>query len=237
MNYIIKIIFAFLLLSSAFCSTPQSKDDKKEDIISKNPLEFIDGEEIITQNYKTIYVYNFANSTYHAHLTERLKEKIRNELNLDGRLKVIDNKKEADLLLLGNIEQYKHIPSYFDNFGQPKRFLMTIQTRIWVRINPKIDNAMLLEKRYVRYDTSYSILDSAHETEYTAIERLLDTLAQRITLTVFEGWHTRLKTDKELGYEASKENQGFFEIEDAEKIVPKDLPKEKRDKMIEELTK
>ena len=106
--------------------------------------------------------------------------------------------------------------------------------RIWVRINPQIEDAYLLEKRNVRYDTSYSPREDIFETEFMAQERLLDMMSKRIVLTVFEGWHTNLKTEKELGYEKNEDSESILNENDRI-IVPKELPKEQRDEMLQKI--
>ncbi|MDH5720017.1 MAG: hypothetical protein OEZ13_05265 [Spirochaetia bacterium] len=227
--------FYFLICLHFFCATGEQKQEKKppENIIEE-AFSSINGEEIITQNYRTIYIHNFSNKSFQGDLISRLKEKLQIEFQLDTRLKPISDKDQADLWLMGDIEIYHNIPTYFDKFGEPRRFMMSIGAIIWVRINSKIENAFLLERRKVRYDTAYSPHNEAFETEFMAQERLLDMTAKRIVLTVFDGWHTRLKTDQELGYEKSKENENWLE-NDKDIVIPKDMPKEERDKIKEKL--
>lgn len=196
-------------------------------------LESIDGEEVIPLKYTSLYIHHFDNRSYDGQVITRLKEKLQVAFMQDGRLKVLPEKKEADLFLYGTVGLYKQIPSSYDRFGQPVRFQLSIIVKMKVRVNPAKGEDVFLDNRVVRYDTTYSPRVAPFETRFSAEERLLIGLTDRIVQTTFSGWYSELKTDRELGYNRSGKEAGKKQA--SEVVIPKDIPKEKRKQLEEQL--
>ncbi len=181
--------------------TPKTKKEKK----TKEPKPLpVDGEEAIPRKYKTIYIHNFTDSTFESGLTGRLKQTLTVRFSMDKRFKVESDKQKADLWLFGNIDQFEEYPVSYDQFGEAERYRYTIVATVWVRPNPEISEENLFDKKTVRFDTMYQPRTPPYENEFTAKERLLNGLSNRILKQVVTGWYSDLKTSEELGYEKKK---------------------------------
>lgn len=242
-SLIINVIYIFLISLVLFCKSSESA--KKESTVSKTIHEFR-GDEVIPLTYKSIYIHNFDDRSYKADIIGRLKQRLQVEFQTEGRLNVKSDKEQSDLWLYGSIEQFREVPRSFDNFGLPTTFQVTIIVRLKVRINPnsqaykaqlavrKIQarelDGVLLDRRYVRMDITYSSRLPPFETQFSAHQRLISNLAVRIRKTVLDGWYSDLKTDIELGYNP----QNSINQEKLERVIQKDIPKEKREEILKQ---
>lgn len=201
------------------------------------PIAAIDGEEIIPLRYRSIYIHYFDNRTFQADLVRRLRDRLAVSYQLDGRLKVSQNKEEADLWLYGTIEKYQENPVGFDNFGQPTQFWLTLVVNIRQRVNnekyPDLSEHQdtLLENRIIRFDTSWTPRLPPFESQFNAQERLILGISERILKTSFEGWYSDLKTPRELNYDRYEN----LKQQEKERVIPRDLPKEQRQEILERI--
>lgn len=216
------------------CSSSQEKQTEPATPVDKS-LQAVDGEEIIPQKYRSIYIQNFRNRNYESDLIGRLKEKLQLQFQQNGRLKVELNKDKADVILYGSLESFREVPATFDRFGQPSTYSLFSIVEVTLRVHQKHlekdnpnANSIIMEKRIVRFDTTYSPRQPPFESRFTAIERLLDGLSQRTVHTVFNGWYSELKTKEELGYDQDRRR-----YEDEEVVIPRDMSKEHREKLKE----
>lgn len=86
---------------------------------------------------------------------------------------------------------------------------MTIVVSVWVRPNSKLSPEDVFDKQTVRFDTFYMPEQPPFETEFTARQRLVDGLSDRIVRAVLSGWYSDLKTNDELGYDPAKQKKLF----------------------------
>ena len=193
---------------ASFCGSTQVKENtgspeeqEVEKSVYEQTMSSIDGQEIMPLQYKTIYIEHFNNNSYDAQGVVRLKEKLQNRFNRDGRLTVETDKQAADVWLVGTIEALNQAPAAFDQFRQPTTYLYTGVVTIKVRANPKHGGEIVLDKKLIRYDTRYSPRIPPFESKFEARERLFDTLTERILYTTYNGWYSNIKTNNELGYD------------------------------------
>lgn len=217
-----------LLLIFSCGSTPKKDRGEETDALS-GTLQSIDGEDVIPQKYKEIYVHLFRNQSFKADFVHRLKEKIQDEFRRDGRLIVSDDKNKADLWMYGSIESFLRAPIDYDEFGKPLRIrlALVVSFKLWDPKNP--EDPVVLDTRLIRFDTGFSSRLPPFESEFSAEERLLEGISRRIVYTSFEGWYTELKDKVELGYE--KDNR--TEIDDP-KMIGRNLPQKERERLLKE---
>jgi len=196
--------YLFFLIVPVFFSC-QSADVKDGD---KNSI--VDGDETIPRKYKTIYIHNFENSSFEGDLTGEVKDMLSQKMGLQKRFQIESDKTNADVWLYGKIEYYKLMPRDIDEFGKPARYNMTIVTTIWVRPNNKISDESILDKKVIRFDTFYAPYQPPYETEFTAKQRVISGLCDRIVNTVLIGWYSNLKSSEELGVDP-KTQKNIFE--------------------------
>jgi len=183
---------ALVILNLLMC---QSQEVKKEDSVK------IDGDETVPRKYKSIYIHNFENRSYVGELTGELKLALTQKMSLQPRFRLEMDKPSADIWLYGKIEHFNLAPRGIDQFGRTTRYVMTILATVWARPNPKVSQEQMFDKKTVRFDTFYSPEQPPYETEFTARQRTLNGLSDRIVMAVIKGWYSELKSNEELGYD------------------------------------
>ncbi|RME93258.1 MAG: hypothetical protein D6767_01390 [Candidatus Hydrogenedentota bacterium] len=223
-----RIITFSVFLFISFCGSAEKKTEEPADTLTQT-LHAIDGEEVIPQKYKVIYVHLFRNRSFKSDFVSRLKEKIEDEFRKDGRLVVAEDKHKADLWMYGTIESYIRVPTDYDEFGKPTRMRLALVVSFRLHDPNNSDDPVVLDTRIVRFDTGWNQRVPPFESEFTAEERLLQGLARRIVYTSFEGWYTELKNEVELGYEKDDRK----EITDP-RTVGRGLSRKEREKLLKE---
>lgn len=158
----------------------------------------------LTEDYKKfraekkrlLYIQNFDNRTYSPQLTGRLKEKLQFAFARSASLNVITEKDQADLILYGKIELYAEEPGVYDRTSMPLTYNLIIVASAKLRARhgqpegDKKKRAVELDTMYeqheIRYMTSYNVGEPLYETRYTAEERMLEGLADRIVNAMYE---------------------------------------------------
>jgi len=196
-------IYSLLLTTLVFtfpgCQTGSVRDDN-----AKSP---IDGDEPVPRKYKSIYIHNFENASYEGDLTGEVKDLLTQKMGLQQRFKIEPEKANADVWLYGKIEYFKLIPRDMDQFGRPSRYNMILIVTIRVFPNNKISDETIFDKKTIRFDTFFSPQQPPFETEFTAKQRLVEGLCDRIVSTVITGWYSQLKSNDELGYDPDKQKK------------------------------
>lgn len=85
--------------------------------------------QILPQNVRKIYIKPFVNDTNQFGIEEKLNIAIANALLNDGRFIVVNNEKDADGMLVGEIAKYNLIPLAYD------ANLVTTQYKLWILVN------------------------------------------------------------------------------------------------------
>ena len=120
-----------------------------------------------------------------------------NCISMDGRLGVVAINETADLRLAGTIVQYQVQPVQYNNLNEP------IRKRL--RIIASIKLFDLKKSREIFYDGEIQAFETFSEivppvnSEHTVQERVIETLARRISVKVIDGWYTDLMTGIEKG--------------------------------------
>jgi hypothetical protein len=157
----------------------------------------------LTEEYKKfrgkkrlLYIQNFDNRTYSPQLTGRLKDKVQFAFARSASLIVVTEKKQADLILYGKIQLYAEEPGVYDRSSSPLTYNLTIVVSTKMRAREEkadaakkkneIELDSLIEQHDIRYMTSYNIGEPLYETRYTAEDRLLEGVADRIVSSTYE---------------------------------------------------
>lgn len=238
------LIFNFLLYTG--CNSTEEKTVSND--LSSNS-NMIDGKEIIPSKYKTIYIHNIRNKTSESYISYRLKEKLKTLYLADGRLQIKTKKEDADIWLYASIEYYHKTPMHYDRFGRATEYRLGVAVTLKIQKNMKKiledldkkneaissqEDPILLPSRSI---TSFHMFSPIRfENERDAQEILLDSLAERIVYTSFNGWYTELKTQDELNYKKYKNQKSLLKnFKNREDIViPKDVSKEERERLEKE---
>lgn len=156
---------------------------------------FSDAEsEPVSEKYKEfrksrrqLYIQNFDNRTYSPQLTGRLKEKLQFAYTRKQSLAVTPEKDQAELVLYGKILLYTEEPGVYDRSSSPLTYNLTMVASMKLRARTATENSEgESEQHTVRYTTTYSIGEPLYETRYTAEERLLEGMADRLVNATYE---------------------------------------------------
>jgi hypothetical protein len=148
----------------------------------------------LTESYKTfrgkhrqLYIQNFDNRTYSPQLTGRLKEKLLIAMTRNNSLTVTPDKEKAELILYGKILMYSEEAGVFDNASSPLTYNLTIVASTRMRVRSKNEKeANDDEQHMISYITTYNVGEPFYETRYTAEDRMLAGLADRIVSATYE---------------------------------------------------
>ena len=143
--------------------------------------------QIMPANIKKIAVRPFTNNTSHYGLEEKLTLAVSNELISDGRLAVVRDEKDADGILVGEINKYILQPLTYDSN------LVTTQYKLWILLNvyfiDKNNNVTLwsepnMEGLGVFFDAS----QPGGKTEEEAREEVWENLSKDIVKRTIDGF-------------------------------------------------
>lgn len=148
----------------------------------------------LTQAYKDfratnhlLYIQNFENRTYAPQLTGRLKDKLQSAFSRSASLTVTADKTKADIVLYGKILLYGEEPGIFDRASAPLTYNLTLVASTRMRVKIADENGEAPEEQLtVRYLTTYYIGEPVFESRFTAEERLLEGIADRIVASTYE---------------------------------------------------
>ncbi len=136
---------------------------------------------------RLLYIQNFDNRTYSPQLTGRLKEKLQIAFSRSASLTITPDKNKAELILYGKILQYSDEPGVYDRAAGPLTYNLAIVAsfRLRARANTETEEAPY-EQHTIRYVTAYSVGEPMFETRFTAEERMLEGLADRMAAVAYE---------------------------------------------------
>ncbi|AFM12425.1 LPS assembly lipoprotein LptE [Turneriella parva] len=136
---------------------------------------------------RLLYIQNFDNRTFSPQLTGRLKDKLQVAYTRLSSVVVTPDKKAAQLILYGKILFYAEEPGVFDRSAAPLTYNLSIVASVRIRARGEgEEDTQPYEQHTVRYATTYSAGEPLFESRYTAEERLLDGLADRIVNATYE---------------------------------------------------
>lgn len=136
---------------------------------------------------RLLYIQNFDNRTFSPQLTGRLKDKLQIAFSRTPSLTITPEKNKAELILYGKILQYSEEPGVFDRAAGPLTYNLAIVAsfRLRARTGSESEDAPY-EQHTIRYMTAYSVGEPMFETRYTAEDRMLEGLADRMAATAYE---------------------------------------------------
>lgn len=163
----------------------------------KKAINNIDGEPVIPRTANKIYIPLFRNISSISQITERLAVKLKEQINMDGRLTAVSEKTNADLRLDGIITRYEIQPVRFGAHEEPvrKRLRITASIKL-IDLNKKKE---IFFERYIQAFEEFSDNVPPITTEIKIRNKVVDTLARRIALKTVNGWYTKLLTPVEKG--------------------------------------
>jgi hypothetical protein len=154
---------------------------------------------MISNKYKTVYITPFVNKIditsetdtgnryrlYYPHLETDVTRKVINKFLFDGNLKPV-KASTADVVLKGEVMQFRKDPVRYDDSDNPTEYRISIQVNIslWDTKEKKL----LWQENNFTGEKSYFVSGTLAISEGTAVTQALDDLARRVVERAVEQW-------------------------------------------------
>jgi hypothetical protein len=138
----------------------------------------------------TIQVPAFVNRTTRVELEQRVTTAVANEFVSRGRLKLVTNPGEADVILRGSIDSYGIFPVAFDAQGRATQYQISITSNI-VLVDHRNDDKVLWKNDQYRFTENYQInltAADAFDQETRAITEIAVRFAESLVTNILEGF-------------------------------------------------
>ncbi len=147
-----------------------------------------EGGEIIPADATKIYIKEFSSENNISFNTTELLNQLKRSLNIDERLNIVDNDKDAEIILSGKITAYTIQPVKFtpQRIAELKRMRLTIALTLY---NADKDKT-IFQNRPVETMHEFSDINHPVETEFRAELNLIDKIIPKIISQLFTGWYT-----------------------------------------------
>ncbi|MCP4133958.1 MAG: hypothetical protein GY754_23510 [bacterium] len=190
-----------LCVTSISCLTPQKKNGTNSNANAGAEvaavLNKISGEPVVPREANRIFIPPFSNSAREEGFPGKLLLRIKNKINMDGRLTVVNSKTNAHLLLRGGVTGYRVQGVEYDGFRKP------VKKRLWVTVSVQLTNLkkgkVIFYERNIQSFKAYSDVVFPIISDSQAEESVLEDMAKRISLKVITGWYTEQMTNIEKG--------------------------------------
>lgn len=180
---IITIITIITIVCASFlsCKIIQGSSDT-------NVRGLFEGGEIIPADATKIYIREFSSENNTNFNTAELINRLKRNLVIDERLIIIDNDKDAEIILSGEITSYTIQPVKFtpQRIPELKRMRLTIALTLYnIETGKTVFQNRLIEAMHEFSDITHPV-----ETQYRAELNLIDKIVPKIISQLFTGWYT-----------------------------------------------
>lgn len=153
-----------------------------------NVRGLFEGGEIIPADATKIHIRKFSSENNINFNTIELLNQLKRNLTIDERLNIVDNDKDAEIILSGKITAYTIQPVKFtpQRIAELKRMRLTIALTLY---NTDRDKT-IFQNRPVEAMHEFSDINHPVETELRAELNLIDKIIPKIISQLFTGWYT-----------------------------------------------
>ena len=138
---------------------------------------------------QTIYVPAFVNKTTRVELEQRVTQAVAEEFVSRGRLRLVKNPNDANVILRGSMDTFNIFPIAFDQ-GRATRYQISITAKIELLDHRKEDKVLWQNDQY-RFTENYEVnLDTtdAFDQESRAIREIAVRFAEGLVTNLLEGF-------------------------------------------------
>jgi outer membrane lipopolysaccharide assembly protein LptE/RlpB len=158
----------------------------------KRIVSEMNGQPVVPRDANRVCVPIFKNLTSMKGIENYLSGEIRKRINIDGRLVVVDNNSDPQLLLSGIITEYQLQDVNFDEFGRAVKKRLRIVVR--VSLSETTTEKIVFRNKAVQAFRSFSDIRPPITSELEVRTIVLNELAERIKMQTIRGWYTELQT-------------------------------------------
>ena len=159
-------------------------------IISGCGYNLVGKGNFLPPELKTIQVPGFVNRTTRVEVEQQVTRAVADELVFRGRLRLVSDPPEADLILRGVIDTFGITPVSFNEQGRATQYQVAITAQIEL-VNHRDDDKVLWKNDQYRFLETYPIdLNStdAFDQETRAIGEIAKRFAERLVTNLLEGF-------------------------------------------------
>lgn len=138
---------------------------------------------------RTIEVPAFVNRTTRVELEQRVTQAVSQEFVSRGRLRLVNDSKEADVILRGSIDTFNIFPIAFDQ-GRATRYQISITAKIEL-VDHRNEDEVLWKNDQYRFTENYDVNlgeTDAFDQETRAIQEIAVRFAEGLVTNLLEGF-------------------------------------------------
>lgn len=138
----------------------------------------------------TIQIPSFINQSTRVEVEQRVTQSVAEEMVSRGRLRLVTNAPEADLILRGTIQSFNVTPVAFNEQVRATKYQATVTARIELLHHRQEDKVLWKNDQYVFTET-YSIdpdATDAFDQETRAIREIAERFARSLVTNLLEGF-------------------------------------------------
>jgi hypothetical protein len=141
---------------------------------------------LLPKDLKTIFVPAFKNITNEPNLEIRATNAVVDRLNIDGTLKTITDKENADTLLEATIIKYDRKPVRFSGGSTPSEYRLTLSAKVtFMNLRTGIP---LWSDKIITGKAEFPVRGNLPSSETAALPAAFEDLAHNIVQAIVEGW-------------------------------------------------
>jgi outer membrane lipopolysaccharide assembly protein LptE/RlpB len=144
---------------------------------------------ILDPSIHTLYVPAFVNRTTRVEVEQRVTQSVADELVSRGRVRLVTDPKEADIVLKGSIDSFNLSPVGFDQ-GRATQYQISITANIEL-LDHRHEDKVLWKNDQYRFVENYQVnLESSDsfDQESRAIREIAQRFAQSLVANLLEGF-------------------------------------------------
>ncbi len=145
----------------------------------------------LPEEISNLYVENFANQTRWVDMDQRLVEALTLEWVRRRRLRLVDSREEADVVLSGSIQRLGVIPVSYDENGRANEYQMSLQALVQLKDVRGDEDVVLWEDQAFSRRTSYQVDPNAvdfFDRQNLAMDELSADFSSALVTSVLEGF-------------------------------------------------
>lgn len=145
----------------------------------------------LPEEIENLHVESFANQTRWVDMDQRLLEALTLEWVRRRRLRLVDSREQADVVLAGSIQRLGVIPVSYDENGRANEYQMSLQALVQLKDVRGEEDVVLWEDKAFSRRTSYQVDPNAvdyFDRQNLAMDELSREFSSALVTAVLEGF-------------------------------------------------
>lgn len=160
-------------------------------VLSSCGYHLVGTTSFLPEDIETLFVESFENQTKWVDMDQRLLEALTLEWVRRGRLRLVDSKAQADVVLSGAIQRLAVVPVSYDEQGRANEYQMSLQAAVQLKDVRGDEDEVLWEDGAFSRRTSYAVQAEAvnfFDRQNIAMVELSSDFSAALVTAVLEGF-------------------------------------------------